>query len=320
MLGGARWWKAEDMAYEDTLFRPLEASATFVTGPTTHLLRFAILDTAPLKLLTAPIMPDHGKLMHLFLVKESSMSAFAHLHPKREREDVFTTSIPAIPAGRYLAYGDIVLETGAEYTVTTKVDVPPAIEDTTADPDDGWDADSFGVPARPGALAHLNDNVDLRWETTDSLKAGRDLSLRFSARNKRNELVPVEPYLGMAAHAVVIREDGAIFVHLHPTGTGTMAAQQAFEQRAAGDTLPNGRLRPMKGMVMGPVMPTTGRSRPAKPTATATEMLPGDFSFPYAFPTPGRYRVWVQVRIPEAEPTGKVVSRVATADYEVIVR
>jgi hypothetical protein len=229
------------------------------------------------------------------------MSAFAHLHPKRERENLFMTALPALPAGRYLAYGDIVLETGAEYTVTTKVDVPPALSDTIADPDDAYDSDSFGVPARPGALAHLNDNVDLRWEATDSMVAGRDVSLRFSVRNKRNELVPVQPYLGMSAHAFVFRDDGSVFVHLHPSGTGTMAAQQAFEQRSVGDTLPDGRLRPMKPMSMGP------------------PELPGDFSFPYAFPSAGVYRIRVQVKV-SSTVEGKIASKVETADYEVRVR
>jgi hypothetical protein len=34
----------------------------------------------------------------------------------------------------------------------------------------------------------------------------------------------------------VTRDDGAVFVHLHPMGTVSMVAQQLFEQRARGDT------------------------------------------------------------------------------------
>jgi len=293
VFGGARWWRAEDQAYSNTMYRPLRAAATVLTDGDAIVLRLAILDTAPERLLTAPIMPDHGKLMHLFLVKESSMSAFAHLHPVRERENLFMTDLPALPAGRYFVYGDVVLETGAEYTVTTKVDVPPALYDRTQDPDDSWDTDSFGVPARAGSLSHLNDNIDLQWDGRDSLVAGRDVELSFSARNKLGVVVPVQPYLGLVAHAVVMKDDGTVFAHLHPSGTATMAARQAFDQRIAGDTLDNGRLKPMK---MNMKEPAT---------------LPGQFSFPYAFPSPGRYRMWVQT---------KLDNKVETADYEVIVR
>ena len=53
-------------------------------------------------------------------------------------------------------------------------------------------------------------------------------------------------------------------------------------------------------------MPAKGKAKATEPTT-----LPGAFYFPYAFPKPGRYRVWVQV---------KVDNTVETADYEVIVR
>ena len=292
VFGGARWWKAEDESYANTIYRPLRAAATIVMDGEDVKLRLAILDTAPEKLLTAPIMPDHGKMMHLFLVKESSMSAFAHLHPAQERNGTFSELVPALPAGRYLAFGDIVLETGAEYTVTTKVDLPPPTYDRSDDPDDSWDTDSFGVPARPGSLSHLNDNIDLQWDSRDSLVAGKDIELSFSTRNKLGAVVPVQPYMGLVAHAVIMRDDGGVFTHLHPFGTATMAARQAFDQRIAGDTLPNGRLKPIQMKMKEPAT------------------LPGTFSFPYAFPTPGRYRMWVQT---------KLDNKIETADYEVIV-
>ena len=295
VLGGAAWWRSEDAAYQQAMYRPLVATATVSHGPRFNTLRFAILDTAPQRLLSAPLMLDHGKIMHLFLVKESSMSAFAHLHPIRESDNVFVSTIPAIPAGHYLAFGDIVLETGAGYTVTTGVDIPPPVGNMTSDPDDSWVADAFGVPAKTGALAQLTKTADLRWDGPDSIRAGRDVDLAFSVRTRKGAPVAVEPYLGMAAHAVVIREDALVFIHLHPMGTVSMASQQAFAQRDRGDTTTNGRLGPDGAMKM----------------AVAGVTMDGTFSFPYAFPQPGRYRLWVQV---------KVAGRVETADYEVTVR
>jgi hypothetical protein len=294
IFGGAKWWQAEDTAYRRTMFRPLAGAATVVDDRRFNVLRLAILDTAPERLISAAIMPDHGKMMHLFLVREP-MSVFVHLHPRRENDSVFSAIMPPVPPGRYIAFGDIVLETGAEYTVSTDVEVPGAIADASSDPDDSWLVDTFGVPARAGALAHLNTNMDLRWDSADTLVAGRDVNLAFTVVNRRGQVTPIQPYLGMAAHGVIIREDASVFVHLHPMGTVTMASQQAFAQRDVGDTTDAGRLRPIRGMDM------------ASPKVT----MDGTFSFPYAFPKAGRYRMWVQV---------KLAGHVETADFEVTVK
>jgi hypothetical protein len=88
--------------------------------------------------------------------------------------------------------------------------------------------------------------------------------------------------MGMAAHAVVTRADGSVFIHLHPTGTFTMAAQQSFALRDEGDTTAAGRLR----MDDAPMPAMRG----------ATDDPKGEVTFPYAFPRAGRYRVWVQVK------------------------
>lgn len=294
VFGGARWWRAEDAEFERTIYRPLAANASVATGPRAHSLRLAVRDTGSMGLLEHPLMLDHGKPMHLFLVKDVSMSAFAHLHPKRERGGVFVSALPALPMGRYFLFGDVVLETGAEFTVTTVIEVPPPKLDTLSDPDDSWIEDAFGVPASPGALANLGPGLHLQWDTVDSLVAGRDVVLRFSVRGSRGAVVPVQPYLGMPAHAVVVRDDASVFIHLHPMGTMSMAALQSFELRNRGDTSANGRLQdPHAGMAMG------------------DGEMDGVFSFPYAFPKSGRYRMWVQV---------KKSGRVMTADYEVIVR
>jgi hypothetical protein len=73
----------------------------------------------------------------------------------------------------------------------------------------------------------------------------------------------------MAAHAVVERNDGSVFVHLHPMGTISVASQATFSTPGSGRTA---------DMNMGPMMPN------------------GHVTFPYAFPQPGRYRIWVQVK------------------------
>jgi hypothetical protein len=305
IFGGARWWRGEDAAYERTIYRPLAADATVVEGPLGHMLRLAIRDTTGQELLRDPVMLDHGKPMHLFLVKTQSMSSFAHLHPGRERGGVFVTALPALPEGRYHVFGDVVLETGAAYTVTTEVEMPAPVLDTISDPDDSWIYAAFGVPAAKGARSELAPDVSLQWETPGEIVAGRDVVLEFTLRGPKNEILPVQPYLGMPGHAVIIRNDASVFVHLHPMGSMSMATMQAFDLRNRGDTSPQGALNVPHAMDMKP------KRAPRNAKIVNEPNLPGRFSFPFAFPKPGRYRMWVQVRKD---------GRVQTADYEVTVR
>jgi hypothetical protein len=305
VFAGAKWWRGEDESYDAAIYKPLAADATVVEGPLGHTLRFAVRDTSDLGLLRDSVMLDHGKPMHMFMVKTQSMSSFAHLHPVRDRRGVFVTAIPALQEGRYHVFGEFTLETGASYTVTTDVDVPAPVIDTISDPDDSWIYAAFGVPAAKGARSELAPGLALQWETADTIVAGKDVVLAFTVRGPRDAVVPVEPYLGMAAHGVVIYEDASVFVHLHPMGSMSMATMQAFELRNRGDTTADGRL-----MMSHSVMPPPKRSRGAR-APNATPELEGRFSFPFAFPKSGRYRLWVQV---------KKGGRVYTADYEVTVR
>jgi hypothetical protein len=74
----------------------------------------------------------------------------------------------------------------------------------------------------------------------------------------------------------------------------SMAALTAFELRNRGDTTADGRLA----------------ASPA-PMNMADATYEGRFSFPFAFPKAGQYKLWVQV---------KIGGRVQTADFEVQVR
>ncbi len=71
-----------------------------------------------------PLVTDHGKLMHLFLVRQSDMDAFAHVHPTTVDSVRFDVPLPALPAGRYRVFADLVHESGFAKTLVTSVDLP----------------------------------------------------------------------------------------------------------------------------------------------------------------------------------------------------
>ena len=74
----------------------------------------------------------------------------------------------------------------------------------------------------------------------------------------------LEPYMGMGGHAEFIKEDGSVFAHVHPTGSVPMASVAVASPAAM--------------MAMH-------------------ETKPGSVvSFPYGVPTPGKYRIFVQMK------------------------
>lgn len=300
VLGGARWWDAEARAYRRTLDRPLAVRTTIADGVQGSVLALEITDSAWRRGLISPIVPDHGKLAHLFLVKDGDESVLAHLHPVMRDSSTLTTPIPALPAGRYRLYADIVHETGFARTLTDTVDLPAARREAPLDPDDGWALLPLAPAATPGASVRLNDGAVIRWRSADTaLVAGRETTLAVEVLTADGAPAALEPYLGMAGHAVVTKHDGTVFVHLHPGGTTSATAQAIFAARDRGDTTATGRLRveAIDSALHAGHVPATSR-----------------LDFPYAFPSAGRYRVWVQFRRAGRVETGAFDVEVRAAD------
>jgi hypothetical protein len=271
---GQRWWGSVDRRYLQQMYHPARLETSVVADSGTPVLRLKLApgsadgDERPP---AAPLVPDHGKLMHLFLVGEPSLRPFAHLHPVLRKDESFEVRLPPLSAGRYRLFADIVREDGLAETLTTEMDLPALWAAHAAgalavehDPDDSW---SWAGPGE--AAQRLEDGSAMSFEASVPFQAGRLDALRFSVAAPDGSAAALEPYMGMLAHAAILREDGSVFVHLHPAGTVAMASQQAFLQRVdAGNTIDH-------------AAHTRGRN---------------SISFPYAFPRPGRYRVFVQVK------------------------
>ena len=134
------------------------------------------------------------------------------------------------------------------------------------DADDSW---HIGLPDSQGRVSQLMGGNTMVFENSEGLVANRETSLRFRVLDRDGAAATLQPYMGMLGHALVRRSDGAVFMHLHPAGTISMAAQEMLSRRELG----------------------TSAERMWSAFGATNEV-----SFPYAFPRPGNYRLWVQIR------------------------
>lgn len=293
LFGGSRWWGLEDSRFNRSIYKPIGASAAVLSNPAGEILNLSISDStwrmrndsAWLRKHSAnrwtPLLPDHGKLIHVFMIREPDLLAFAHLHPSTTDSVSFPAALPALPAGRYRVYGDIVHESGFTQTLSTKVDLVEPVRGATKKTD-ADDASHVSAVPPNGINAKLEDGSVMTLERGDSFVEGRNASLRFTVAGPDGKPLALEPYIGMAGHGVVSRDDGAVFVHLHPSGTISMASQMAFMMRQPGDSIAGRLGQRMK------------ESEAMHPVTSLPEN--GVVSFPYAFPKPGKYHMWVQVK------------------------
>ena len=304
LLGGRAWWNAVDAAYRSGLYQPLHATATVRATATGSVLRFAIDDSSWVNRQRqwTPLIPDHGHLMHLFLVRAGGLDAFAHLHPLPLDSTTFETALPPLPAGTYRLYADIVHESGFTQTLVTRADIDaPSTVWHATDPDDAWLVES----RQPSAVRHqqvvrLADGSTMTWNRGDApIVVDRDAPLTFLVQTPDGKPATLEPYMGMAAHAMITRDDGAVFVHLHPAGTISVTAQETFLVRQPGDTVRGELGKRLATMEMG--------------SGERGAVASGEVSFPYAFPQSGHYRLWIQVRHNHRIQTGVFDADVSSA-------
>ena len=304
VVGGKSWWDSVDGNYRNNrLYRPLPLDASVRVTNGVPVLRLEVDTRDGGQRHWTPLVPDHGKLMHLFLIRDEAPDTFAHLHPIQRAGRVFEAAIPPLPPGRYSVIADVTHETGFAQTLTTKTDLPEPSENyanvprragasdpfcgvpvrratgddsaTAFDPDDSW---HFGdpLPASTPNSCRLAGGYVMQWERTVALQTKREASLMFKLLKPDGSPAMLEPYIGMAGHAAVRRVDGGVFAHLHPEGTASMAAQEVYAKREAS--------REKKDLTA---------KIPAAPHST---VLSDSVSFPYEFPSAGRYRLWVQVK------------------------
>jgi hypothetical protein len=328
VYGGNAWWQSWANKYRKFMYRPPQATSLIDSGGLNKM-TFILDTTSKHPSRFSYVVPDHGKLMHMFVMRMPAMDAFAHLHPQRLDTTTFQTTLPKLPKGRYIAFADIVYNNGFTETIKDTFDIKGNFSEVRQpDPDDAF---AFAIPAdlvedpqlsdpentiicgKPGTGVKLKDGSTMVWEgmTNKPLVSGQVYSLRFAVFTKNREPAKLDPYLGMQGHAAIVRSDGNVYIHLHPVGTFSMAAETNLVKRMAdpkgifqypdprkfSDSISNYikylsnlndsvRERLLMQQMMGTVS-----------SAATKEMAHNNVvEFPYSFPTPGKYRIWVQVK------------------------
>jgi hypothetical protein len=173
------------------------------------------------------------------------------------------------------------------------------------DPDDSWQLDRAGGRVASGATPRVADaggGYQMVWENPEAASLHPDASLRFHLLAPDRQPAGIEAYMGMQGHAVVRRQDGAVFAHVHPVGTFSMAAQQFFVEG-----------KPLKSSADRTSTAGPPGAPPSHPSHTNQVSGAGAVAFPYAFPEPGAYRVWVQMKTGGRILTGVFDTDIASA-------
>ena len=274
LWGGRAWWKSVDSDYRNNrLYRADDLKATLTTNAAQFVLKLRRTNERGAG---RPLVPEHGKLMHAFIVRQPALDAFAHLHPLRIDDQNFETTLPPLAAGNYKVYADITHSSGQTHTLVADVALPenPATEFTRADEDDSWVASSSPAPSDAQKICALPNDFTMQQVGFGNAR------MQFKVLDAKGNPATLEPYMTMQAHAVVHSHDATVFTHLHPFGTVSMTSQQLFAKRE--------------------------REKSNKPFEVVCGLptRPDLIVFPYEFPKPGIYRVWVQVKINGQVVTG----------------
>ena len=267
------WWNSDAQNYAaiTALFKPPKLALNIVDGnrlairpsPTDQAwLRYKVMDG---------IVPDHGHLIHLFLVRTPALDRIWHLHPARQPDGSFVDALPPVEPGRYTVFADIVDRSGFPWTLVGSIDLPQ-INGTPLTGDDSSGQAPTLTSSSDSTIDVLNDGTRVVWHRDSSaLRANAPMILRFEVQDQNGKpATDVQNYMGMAAHAEIVSSDLQVFAHIHPSGSVPMASLM-MASTSSSDS--------MAGMDMN-----------------SAQAISPELSMPYGFPKPGHYRIFLQFK------------------------
>jgi hypothetical protein len=269
LFGGNLWWDKEAEQFRRQMYK--SPALKLDVDPNGKL--FASTAKSGSRQQTPDLVPDQGSFMQLFVVRVPSLEKIYSLHPDMQVGGVFTANLPAMDAGKYQFFGDIIHSDGFPETATAELELkealrghPPAGDDSQAsaapagrNPDPGFSvlSDKYrmimlrdGKPIRARVASHFTFRVE-----TKSGRPAEDLEL----------------LMGVPAQAVFIKYDRSVFARVNPMGSVPMA-------------------------ILGMVASTAARPIADRSTHSMNMGIPAEITFPYGVPSAGDYRIFVQVK------------------------
>jgi hypothetical protein len=271
---GFRWWNSDERDYLRHIYKPLTLTAKVDRNK----MSLGLTDPGWFQFRkTDDFIPDHGHLMHLFMIRMPGMDRIWHLHPEMNDNGSFGLDLPDMRNGHYKLFADVVHENGFPETLITDVTLP----EVSGRPLSGDDAEGTAPPigsSEQTLNSPLREGYRMVWVNGDvPLKARAATQFIFRVEDATGKpATDMQLYMGMVGHAEFMSDDASVFAHVHPDGSVPMASLMLTKM---------------------PMQHTHGD-------------VPSVVSFPYGFPKPGRYRIFVQMQRNGHPETGIFDARV----------
>jgi hypothetical protein len=139
----------------------------------------------------------HEKELHLVVVSRD-LATFAHLHPERDAAGRWSVAVPALRAGSYRVYADLVPSGGPDLVLASDLTVP---------------GDHTPAP-RASTRTAVVDGFEVQID--GELVPGQTSELAVTVTSDGEPVTDLEPYLGALGHLVAIRDGDLAYLHVHP--------------------------------------------------------------------------------------------------------
>ena len=224
LYAGSEWWNKTEQIFKENLYIPMDNEVQLINNGKQNILQIMITDELWLDGMVPDLMLDHGKIMHLYLIKED-YSQLCHLHPKRNKKNpnLFEVVLPNIEYGKYYLYMDITFESGFSSTLINQINY-----ETDNIKKQKYD---YLISDKDDSYISNSPQYQLKWiNKKKDFKINQDIHFNFQAQNIDGIPSKIEPYIQMGGHGAILKKDHTIFIHIHPIGTISMASQELYNQ------------------------------------------------------------------------------------------